>query len=98
MPNNLRNLVVQKREEILQLAASHGAYNVRLFGSVIRGEADEKSDIDFLVDFEPGRSLFDWGGLLEDLKDLLGCPVDVATEKALKARIRERVLQEAQPL
>jgi predicted nucleotidyltransferase len=84
-----------KREAILQIAAKHGARNVRVFGSVARGEADEQSDIDFLVDMEPGRSLLDLGGLLVDLQDLLGQNVDVVTERGLKPRIRERVLHEA---
>jgi predicted nucleotidyltransferase len=65
---------------------------------VARGDADEHSDLDFLVDMETGRSLFDLGGLLTDLEDLLGYPVDVVTEKGLRDRIRERVLQEAIPL
>src|SRR3954452_14465089 len=87
-----------RRDEILRLAAQHGARHVRVFGSVARGEADERSDVDFLVDLEKGRSLFDLGGLLMDLQDLLGRPVDVVTEKGLKARIRDRILEEAVPL
>ena len=87
-----------KREEILRLAERHGARNVRVFGSVARGDADARSDYDFLVDLEPGRSLFDLGGLLTDLTYLLGRPVDVVTEKGLRPRIRERVLSEARPL
>jgi uncharacterized protein len=86
------------RREILALAARHGARNVRVFGSVARGEADAASDIDFLVDFEPGRSLLDLAALLVDLEDLLGHPVDVVTEPGLKARIRQRVLAEAVPV
>ncbi len=66
-------LLSTKREDILRIAAKYGAYNVRIFGSVARGEADEQSDIDFLMNMEPGRSLFDLGGLLSDLEDLLGC-------------------------
>lgn len=88
----------QKREEILRIAARHGAHNVRVFGSIARGDARPDSDVDFLVDLEPGRSLFDLGGLLMDLQDLLGCSVDVVTERGLRERIRERVLQEAVPL
>lgn len=83
------------RERILQTAAKYGAYNVRIFGSVARGEADASSDVDFLVTMEPGRSLFDLGGLLMDLQELLNCKVDVVTEKGLRERIRERVLKEA---
>ncbi|MBD1806191.1 nucleotidyltransferase family protein [Microcoleus sp. FACHB-SPT15] len=83
------------RERILQTAAKYGAYNVRIFGSVARGEADASSDVDFLVEIEPGRSLFDLGGLLMDLQELLNCKVDIVTEKGLRERIRERVLKEA---
>jgi predicted nucleotidyltransferase len=87
-----------RRDEILQVAARHGARHVRVFGSVARGEADEKSDVDFLVEMEKGRSLLDLGGLLMDLQALLGRPVDVVTEKGLRERIRGRVLREAVPL
>ena len=88
-------LLRRRRDEILTLAASHGARNVRVFGSAARGEADEESDIDFLVEMEPGRSLLDMGGLLMDLRALLGREVDVVSERGLKARIRDRVLREA---
>lgn len=84
-----------RRGDILSLAARHGAYNVRVFGSVARAEADEKSDIDFLVNMEKGRSLLDLAGLALDLEKLLGCNVDVVTEKGLCERIRERVLRDA---
>ncbi len=94
----LDELLRSNREEILRLASRHGARNVRVFGSVARGEADERSDVDLLVDLEPGRSLLDLGGLLMDLRDLLRRNVDVVTERGLKARIRSRVLQEAVPL
>jgi predicted nucleotidyltransferase len=87
-----------KREEILRLCAAFGARNPRVFGSVARGEADERSDVDFVVEMEPGRSLFDLGGLQYELERLLGRPVDVVTERGLKARIRDRVLREAVPL
>jgi predicted nucleotidyltransferase len=87
-----------KREEILRIAALRGARNLRIFGSVARGTASPQSDIDFLVDMDSGRSLFDLGGLLSDLQDLLGRPVDVVTEAGLRRRIRARVLAEARPL
>ena len=92
---SLDELLQAKREDILRIAAQYGASNVRIFGSVARGEADEKSDIDLLVNMEPGRSLLDLCGLLIDLEELLGCKVDVVTEKGLRDRIRERVLKEA---
>lgn len=88
-------VLAAKRTEILRIAARYGARKVRVFGSVARGEADEHSDVDFLVDLEPGRSLFDLGGLLMDLRELLGRNVDVVTERGLKERIRDRVLREA---
>ena len=94
----VEQLLQDKREEIIGLAARHGALNVRVFGSVARGEARPDSDVDFLVDLESGRSLFDLGGLLTDLQNLLGCKVDVITEKALRPRVRERVKSEAVPL
>ena len=94
-PNELLH---EKREDILRVASKRGASNVRVFGSVARGEDDAKSDIDLLVDLEPGRSLFDLGGLLMDLQSLLGHEVDVVTERGLRERIRERVLKEAIPL
>ena len=86
------------RQEILSLAKKYGARNVRIFGSVARGDAREDSDIDVLVDLESGRSLLDFGGLLMDLQDLLGRRVDVVTAKGLRDRIRSRVLKEAVPL
>lgn len=91
-------LLKERRDEILGIAAKWGARNVRVFGSAVRGEADEQSDVDFLVDMEPGRNLLDMGGLLMDLRGLLGRNVDVVTERGLKPRIRERVLREAAAL
>lgn len=94
----ISEIIGDKRDAILALAARHGASNVRIFGSVAQGTAGEASDVDFLVDLEPGRSLFDLGGLLMDLEDLLGRKVDVVTEPALHWYIREKVVQEARPL
>ena len=91
---DVQELLKDKREDILRLAAQHGAYNVRVFGSVARGEATPESDIDFVVEMEPGRSLLDLGGLLADLEQLLGYEVDVVTEKGLRERIVSRVLSE----
>ena len=90
--------LVARREEILAVAEERGAYNVRVIGSVARGEADEDSDVDILVDMEQGRSLLDLGGLLMDLRELLDCSVDVATEEGLRERIRDRVMMDAIPL
>ena len=94
----IEELLREKREEILQIAARHGARNVRVFGSVARGEADERSDIDLLIDLGPERTPWFPGGLIVDLEDLLGRDVDIATAAALRPRIRERVLREAVPL
>ena len=88
-------VVLPNREKILQLADQYGARQVRVFGSVARRQDDAGSDIDFLVDMEPGRSLFDLGGLLVDLEKLLNSKVDVVTERGLKERIRDRVVNEA---
>lgn len=94
----IRELLSEKREEILRVAARRGASNIRVFGSVARGEAREDSDVDLLVDLEEGRSILDHAGLMVDLQDLLGRRVDVATPDALRQRIRDRVLAEAVPL
>lgn len=83
------------RDQIALVAARRGATNLRVFGSVARGEAKPSSDLDLLVDLEPGRSLVDLGGLLMDIADLLGVEVDVVTEASLKPRVRARVLAEA---
>jgi len=90
--------LVQHRKEILAIAARNGARNARVFGSVARHEADAQSDVDFIVDMEPGRSLFDMGKLLVELESLLGCSVDVITEASLYDHMRERVLFEAIPV
>ncbi len=92
------DVLKNKRDDIRRIAARHGAYNIRIFGSVARGEARPDSDVDFLVDVGPGRSAFFPAGLLVDLEELLGCKVDVLTENALHWYIRDRILKEAQPL
>lgn len=91
----IEELLADKREAILAIASQHGAYNIRVFGSVARGEADEESDVDFLVEMGANRSAWFPIGLIQDLEALLERKVDVATEKGLKDRIRERVLREA---
>lgn len=88
----------RRREEILQTAARHGAYDVRVFGSVATGEAGEDSDIDFLVKFEAQRSLIDQALLKQELEHLLGRRVDVVSEDGLYWLLRRRILQEAVPL
>jgi len=88
----------QKRELILNIAARHGARNLRVFGSVVSGQQRPDSDLDLLVDFDLGRSLLDHVALVQDLEDLLGQKVDVVTEKALHWYIRDRVLRQATAL
>jgi len=92
------NEVKAKREDILNIAKKHGAYNIRIFGSVVRGEARQDSDLDILVDLEPNRSLLDHAGLIIDLQETMNCKVDVVTEKGLRPRIRDVILKEAIPI
>jgi uncharacterized protein len=92
---NVNELIRQKRQEIIHLAAKHGAHNVRVFGSAARGEAGPSSDIDLLVELESGRSLLDHVALVQDLEALLGRRVDVVTERSLHWYIRDRVIEEA---
>jgi predicted nucleotidyltransferase len=94
----IREIIGQRKEQILATADKYGAFNVRVFGSVAEGTADENSDIDFLVELQPGRTLFDLGGLLMDLQKLLGRKVDVVTPNGLRERIRDDVLRQAVPL
>jgi hypothetical protein len=91
-------LIAQNRSAILKIAATHGAGNVRVFGSRARGDAEKNSDADFLVDIVGPLTPWWPGGLISDLSDLLGCPVDVGTENELPSMIRRRVLEEAKPL
>jgi predicted nucleotidyltransferase len=94
----LDTLRAEQREEILRLAGRRGAHSLRVFGSVARGEANEDSDLDLLVTWEPSRSLMDHAGLVEDLQELLGVKVHVGTEKSLHWYVRDRILREATPL
>jgi uncharacterized protein len=93
---NLQQLLTEKREEIIKIASKHGAFNIRIFGSVARGEETENSDIDFLIDYDLNK-ISPWfpGGLIMDLQDLLGCKVDVITAKSLHYFIKDKVLEEA---
>jgi hypothetical protein len=95
---SLKKLLKEKREEILSIATKYGAFNVQIFGSVARGEDTADSDVDFLVELEPGRNLLDRIALMQDLEDLLGRKVDVATVKGLREYFRDRILNEAVPL
>ena len=92
---DLRN---RDREEILKIAAKHDARNVRIFGSVARGEADSKSDVDILVEFIPGSTLLSQSAMIRELESFLRLKVDVVSDRGLRERIRERVLSEAVPL
>ncbi len=92
------DLLKDKREEILQIAAKYGARNVRVFGSAARGEAGEDSDIDFLIEMEPGKSLLDLAGLEAEFESLLERQVDVVTEGGLYWLLRRRILKEARAL
>jgi len=94
----IEQLVHEKRDEVQRIAANHGATNIRVFGSVARGEAQADSDIDFLVDTGPVTSSWFPAGLVIDLEEILGCRVEVVTERGLSPLIRDRVLQEAVPL
>ena len=98
MPTKIEELPKDKRQEILSIAARHGAHNLRVFGSVARGEAGPESDLDILVEMEPGKSLLDHIALMQDLEDLLQRKVDVVSERALHWYIRGKVLSEAKPL
>lgn len=94
----VEKLLTKRREEVLRIAAKHGARNVRLFGSAARGEASEGSDLDFLVEMEPERSLLDLAALRNDLIDLLGREVDGVTESSLYWLLRRKILREARRL
>ncbi len=95
---SVAELLKTKREEVLHLAAQHGARNLRIFGSAARGDAGPSSDVDFLVELEEGRSLLDLVGLWQDLEKLLERPVDIVEPEGLHWYIRDKVLKEAVPL
>ena len=91
----LETLRREKKAEILRLAEMHGCHNVRVFGSVATGENRPESDVDFLVDVESGRTIFDLAGFLGDVRELLGIEVDVVESRSIHPYIRDRVLAEA---
>ncbi|MBU1672574.1 MAG: nucleotidyltransferase family protein [Actinobacteria bacterium] len=93
-----KELIENKKNEIQAAAERHGARRLRVFGSVVRGESGPTSDVDFLVEFEEGRSLLDQAALLVELEDLLGIRVDVVSEGGINPRMRDRILNEAVPL
>ncbi len=90
--------IQQKKKEILAVARQYGIVNVRIFGSVARGDDNPQSDIDFLVDLEEGCTLFDLGGALVKLQDLLGRKVDIVTNNGLHWYLREKIMKEARSL
>lgn len=96
--SDVREFLTDKREDVLRIAAKHGAYNVRIFGSVARGEATPDSDIDLLIEKGPTTTPWFPAGLVLELEESLGRRVDVVTEKALNPHLRDRVLREAVPL
>jgi predicted nucleotidyltransferase len=93
-----RDEIRNRRDEINRLASRHGAHDVRIFGSVARGDATDASDLDLVVRFEAGRTLMDHAGLLADLEELLGTKVDVIDADGMQSRFREVVEREALPL
>ncbi len=95
---NTLNQLQQRKSEILKLAQQYGITNIRVFGSVASGRDSAQSDIDFLVELEKGRSLFDIGGAKIKLEDLLGRKVDIVTEQGLHWYVRDEILKEARPI
>ncbi len=90
--------VNQQRNRIITIAKRYRAENVRVFGSVVRNEANADSDVDFLVSFLPGATLFDQAGLIEELSTLLERDVDVVSERAINRHLKPIIMQEAQTL
>ena len=92
---NIDEIIKRYRNEILEISTRYGAKEIKIFGSALRGEAKTNSDVDLLVELEPGRSLLDIIAIKQDLEDLLGCKVDIVTEAALSPYIRDEVLNQA---
>lgn len=95
---SLAELRSHRRQQILSLATQHGAHNLRVFGALARGEQTDQSDLDLLVEWEPGRSLLGHAALVADLEELLGAKVHVGTEESPHWYLRDRILAEARPL
>lgn len=95
---SIKEMIDARREDILRIAAEHGARDIRLFGSVARGEAGPESDVDFLVRLQPGTTLLRHAALVRELTNLLGREVQVVSERALRPRVRDRVMREAIPI
>ena len=96
--NSFLNTVKKNKNDILEVARVHGILNIRIFGSIARGEDTDNSDIDLLVDLEKGRSLLDIGGASVKLQEILGRKVDIVTERGLHWYLRDKILKEARPL
>lgn len=94
----IKEIIGEKRNEILKIASRHGAIDVRVFGSVARGDARPDSDVDFLVKLDPGVTLLGHAALVRELENYLGRKVDVISEMGLRQRVRDNVLREARPL
>jgi len=92
---NIDAIIKKNRNEILRISTRYGAKEIKIFGSALRGEAKGNSDVDLLVELEPGRSLLDIIAIKQDLEDLLGCKVDIVTEAALSPYIKDEVLNQA---
>ena len=95
MPSIDMKTILEHKKEINEIASKWGAHHLRIFGSIAKGTQKPSSDVDIIVRFDKGRSLFDLGGLKADLEDLLGCTVDVLSEGGLHARYKDEVLKEA---
>jgi hypothetical protein len=95
---DIEEVLKDKRTEILDITAGYGAKKIRVFGSILNGETQPNSDVDLLVELEPGRTLPDLIAVKQDLEDLLNCKVDVVTEAALSPYIRNEILGQAVPL
>jgi predicted nucleotidyltransferase len=93
-----RDELLNRRDEIIAVAKRHGASHIRLFGSIARGDATASSDVDLIVRFDPSRSLFDHGGLIDDLEELLGVKVDVVSEGGMREQFRNETAKEMVPL